>query len=266
MNATLEARVAERTAEAEARAKELARSNKELELFAGVAAHDLRAPLRTMTSRLLALDEKYRDRFDPGDRDSHVLLSQQCAADMKALIDGLFEFSQVRTEGKEPAPTSCAEAAATARDMLKEAIEQSGAEVQLGELPVVLADKSQLVRLFQNLIGNSLKFKLDDVPPRIRVTAHRDGDEWIIAVTDNGIGIERLKGFKKAKDTFEKVFDLGVESRQHTGKRYGDKYPGSGIGLATCKNIVERHGGWIRAHSDGLGKGTTITFALPAAD
>ena len=258
--------MAERTLEAEQRAKELARSNKDLEIFAGVAAHDLRAPLRTLKSQLIDLDEKYRERFDAGDRETHVIHSQKCADDMKALIDGLFEFSKVRTEGKEPAPVSCAVAVATARDLLQNAIDQSGAEVDWEELPVVLADESQLVRLFQNLISNSLKFRVDDRPPRVRVTARPEGAKWVIAVTDNGIGIEALKGLKKVKDPLEKIFDLGIQSRQHTGKRYGDKYPGSGIGLATCKNIVERHGGRIWASSAGLGQGTTVSFTLPAAD
>jgi len=160
---------------------------------------------------------------------------------------------------------SCEDAVATARGLLKDAIDQCGAEVGWEALPVVLADESQLVRLFQNLIGNSLKFRVDERPPRVAVTARREGAEWVIAVADNGIGIEIVKGFKSV-NTLQKIFELGKWSRQHTGKRYGDKYPGSGIGLATCKNIVERHGGRIWAHSDGLGKGTTIFFTLPAAD
>jgi PAS domain S-box-containing protein len=266
LNATLEQRVAERTAVAEARATELARSNRDLELFAWAASHDLQAPLTTMKSNLIELDGKYSDRLDPGDRDKYLSASQKRADDMKALIDGLLDFSRVRTEAKEPVPVSCAGAVATALDRLNKTIEQSAAEITWDGLPVVLADQSQLERLFQNLIGNSLKFRVDDRPPRITVTARREGKEWVISVADNGIGIEKVKGFKNVKDTFEKIFDLGKWSRQHAGKRYGDKYPGSGIGLTTCKNIVERYGGWIRAHSEGLGKGTTITFALPAAD
>jgi PAS domain S-box-containing protein len=265
LNATLEKRVDDRTAVAEARAQELARSNKDLELFAGVAAHDLKAPLRTMKSQILSLDEKYRDRLVAEDREEYIVRSQKCADGMMALIEGLFAFSQVRTEGKEPAPVSCEDAVATACGLLKDAIDQSGAEVAWEALPVVLADESQLVRLFQNLLGNSLKFRADDRPPRITVSARREGRNWVVAVADNGIGIEIVRGFKSV-NTLEKIFELGKWSRQHTGKRYGDKYPGSGIGLATCKNIVERHGGRIWAHSDGLGKGTTIFFTLPAAD
>jgi PAS domain S-box-containing protein len=265
MNATLNQRVAERTAVAEERSQELARSNKDLELFAWAASHDLQAPLSEMRSNLIELDGKYSDRFDPGDRDKYLAASLKRTDDMRALIDGLLEFSRVRTEAKEPVPVSCAGAVATALDWFKKVIEQSAAQVTWNDLPVVLADQSQLVRLFQNLIGNALKFRIEDRPPRITVTARREGKEWVIAVADNGIGIEKVKGFKNVKDTFEKIFDLGKWSRQHASKRYGDKYPGSGIGLTTCKNIVERHGGRIWAHSDGPGKGTTITFTLPAA-
>jgi light-regulated signal transduction histidine kinase (bacteriophytochrome) len=268
VNASLEQRVAERTAEVEARSQELARSNLDLMRFAGVAAHDLQAPLRTVRSQLQELDAKYGDRLDPDDRKAYVTLSLARADQMRRLIEGLFEFSKVRTEAKEPAPTSCAAAVAAACGLLQEEIDRTGAEVAWGELPTILADESQLVRLFQNLIHNSVKFRADDRPPRVRVEARREGAYWVVSVADNGIGIEGLrgKGLTKVKDPLEKVFDLGVESRQHTGKRYGDKYPGSGIGLATCKSIVERHGGRIWAASDGLDKGTTISFTMPAAD
>jgi PAS domain S-box-containing protein len=268
LNASLEQRVAERTAEVEAQARELVRSNRDLMLFAGVAAHDLKAPLRTMTGQIQELDKKYRDRFDPGDREAFITPSFTSAGGMEKLIEGLLEFSKVRTEGKEPAPTSCADVVAEACRLLQGDIDRLGATVDRGELPVVLADAQQLVRLLQNLISNSLKFRADDRLPRVRVAARREGAEWIIEVSDNGIGIEGLKGRRltKVKDPLEKIFDLGVESRQHSGKKYGDKYPGSGIGLSTCKNIVERHGGRIWASSDGHDKGTTIFFTLPAAD
>jgi signal transduction histidine kinase len=133
---------------------------------------------------------------------------------------------------------------------------------------MVLADASQLVRLFQNLISNSLKFRSENIPPLIKVTATRDGANWIIKVQDNGIGIAelRMKFRTPVKPILEKIFDLGNASRQHKGKEYGNKYPGHGIGLATCKNIVERHGGWIKAESDGPNKGTTIIFTMPAVD
>ena len=269
LNASLEQRVIERTAEVEARSQELSRSNRDLMLFAGVAAHDLKAPLRTMTGQIQELDKKYRDRLDPGDREAFIAVSLASAGGMERLIEGLLEFSKVRTEGKEPAPTSCKEAVDQACRLLQADIDRTGAEVDRGGVSevTVLADASQLVRLFQNLINNSLKFRLDDTPPRVRVSARREGAQWAIEVSDNGIGIEGPKvALKKVKSPFEKIFDLGVESRQHTGKKYGDRYPGSGIGLSTCKNIVERHGGTIGAKSDGPGKGTTIRFTLPAAD
>jgi signal transduction histidine kinase len=183
-------------------------------------------------------------------------------------IEGFLEFSAVRTEEKVFTPTSCREALDKACGFLQDEITRLGAKIVPSErLPMVRADALLLVRLFQNLVGNSLKFSAANRPPEIEVTAARDGTNWIIKVRDNGIGIAELKmEFKTSvKPILEKIFELGDASRQHKGKRYRNKYPGHGIGLATCKNIVERHGGSIKAESDGPDKGTTITFTLPAA-
>jgi signal transduction histidine kinase len=214
------------------------------------------------------LSEKQRDQSEAAATEALIADSRKRADDLSNMIEGLLEFSAVRTERKEPAPTSCAEAVASACGRLREEIEKTGATTEYDpeKLPTVLADVQQLTRLFQNLIGNSLKFRADDRPPHIRISARREGAEWVIQVADNGIGIERLdKKFRTVK-TLEKIFELGNHSRQHTdSKKYGDKYPGYGIGLSTCKNIVERHGGRIWADSEGLGMGTTIIFTLPAA-
>ncbi|MCI0701824.1 MAG: ATP-binding protein [Planctomycetia bacterium] len=134
--------------------------------------------------------------------------------------------------------------------MLQAAIEECGARVDCGELPVVLADPTQLAQLFQNLIGNALKFRSEQ-PPRIRVSARQQGDEWLIEVVDNGIGIE--------PEYLKRIFGLG--ERLHSAS----KYPGHGIGLATCEKIVQRHGGRIWAASAGPGHGATIFFTMPAA-
>ena len=124
-------------------------------------------------------------------------------------------------------------------------------------MPTVLAHQSQLMQLFENLIGNALKYRTDR-PPRVKVSARRESDEWVIDVADNGIGIDP----DPKRNYLQKIFLLGVESRLH-GR---DKLPGSGIGLATCKNIVERHGGRIWANSAGPDQGTTISFTIPAAN
>jgi two-component system, chemotaxis family, sensor kinase Cph1 len=158
----------------------------------------------------------------------------------------------VRTQGKEPVPVACGEAVASACANLHAAIEEAGAEVTADGLPTVLADPTQLVQLFQNLIGNALKFRADDRPSRVAVTARRfDAGWWQVDVADNGIGIET--------EYLRRIFGLG--ERLHGAS----KYPGHGIGLATCEKIVQRHGGRIWAASDGPDRGATISFTIPAA-
>jgi PAS domain S-box-containing protein len=283
-------RVAERTAEAEARAAELARANeelrcareeledyarelerwnRELKRFAGTVSHDLKKPLATIVADIQTLRAKDPDRFEPGDRDASLAPILTTAANMDKQIDGFLEFSTVQTAEVEFVPTSCREAFDAARVLLRGEINRWDAKFVGDErLPVVRASAPQLVRLFQTLIENSLKFRVAERVPEITVTANRDGGNWVIEVRDNGIGIEELtmQFSTPVKPILEKIFDLGSVSRQHAGKKFGGKYPGHGIGLATCKDIVERHGGWIKAKSDGHDKGTTIFFALPAAD
>jgi PAS domain S-box-containing protein len=187
LNQTLERRVAERTAVAEQRSQELARSNAALEQFGYVVAHDLRQPLRTMKSYIQKLAERYVGQLD-AQADDFITRGVNAADRMRILIDDLLAYSRVRTQGREPAPTDCAEAVAAACANLHAAIEESGATVTANELPKVLADPTQLVQLFQNLIGNALKFVAGQ-PPRIHASARRDGIAWIIAIADNGIGI-----------------------------------------------------------------------------
>jgi PAS domain S-box-containing protein len=248
LNQTLERRVAERTAVAEQRAAELARSNAALEQFGYVVAHDLRQPLRTIKSFTQKLAERYHGGFD-AQADDYLTRTVNAADRMRVLIDDLLTYSRVGTQGREPAPMSCKAALAAACANLEAAIEESKAEVTADALPTVLADETQLVQLFQNLIGNALKFRADR-PTRIHVSARPHDGRWLLQVTDNGIGIEA--------QYLQRIFGLG--ERLHGIS----KYPGNGIGLATCEKIIQRHGGRIWAESPGLDQGSTLAFTLPA--
>jgi light-regulated signal transduction histidine kinase (bacteriophytochrome) len=237
----LELRVQERT-------RDLARSNAALERFGYVIAHDLRAPLRTIKSYTQKLPVAELVKLDPESGDCLTRIVN--AADrMRIQIDDLLTYSRVRTEGKEPAPTDCRAALAAAFANLQADIDESGAQVTTDRLPEVLADKSQLVQVFQNLLNNALKFRADR-PPRIHVGARRDEDLWLLWVADNGIGIE--------SQYLQRIFGLG--ERLHGIA----KYPGNGIGLATCERIVQRHGGRIWADSPGPDQGSTFLFTLRA--
>lgn len=241
INQLLEQRVEERTGD-------LARSNAALERFGYVIAHDLRAPLRTIKSYTQKLPAEKLAQLDPeaGDYLTRVV---NAADRMRVQIDDLLTYSRVRTQGKEPVPTDCAAAFAAAYANLQADIDESGAQVSTDALPMVLADRSQLVQLFQNLMGNALKFRAERTP-RIHLSARRDGDFWLFALADNGIGIEA--------PYLERIFGLG--ERLHSIARY----PGNGIGLATCERIVQRHGGRIWAQSPGPDQGSTFSFTLRA--
>jgi light-regulated signal transduction histidine kinase (bacteriophytochrome) len=159
----------------------------------------------------------------------------------------LLAYSRIDASGKQPGVISCQEALDGALANLGAAIAESGARVTHDTLPSVVADSGQIVQLFQNLVGNAIKFRREGVTPQIHVGARRDGDKWVLAVKDNGIGI--------AADQFDRVF--AIFQRLH-GR---EKYPGTGIGLAICKKIVERHGGRIWVEST-IGESTTFHFAL----
>jgi PAS domain S-box-containing protein len=251
LNTVLERRVAERTAEVEDRSRELARSNQALNEFTYVTAHDLREPLRTMKSYIQKLAEHYHGQLDSTGED-YVGRSVRAADRMRSLIDELLRYSRVGTGGRDPEPVDCTQAARSALANLEATVDDTGAAVTADELPTVMADPTQLEQLFQNLIGNALKFRAAGRPPEIHISAARRDRMWELRVTDNGIGIE--------PDKLERVFRLGIESRLHSRT----KYPGHGIGLATCQKIIERHGGRIWAESTGPGTGTTIAFTLPA--
>jgi len=231
--------------ELQRRAEELARSNRDLEQFAYAASHDLQEPLRAVAGCVQLLQSHYEGKFDARGNE-FITHAVDGATRMQKLIDDLLTFSRVGTRGVEFTSIKCAEAVENALRNLSVAIREQNASVEYGELPVVAGDLSQLSLLFQNLIGNALKFRGGDAP-RIRVAARREGREWVLCVRDNGIGI--------APQYFERVFVMF--QRLHTRR----EYPGTGMGLALCKRIVERHGGRIWVESEA-GKGATFCFTL----
>ena len=228
-------------------AEALKRSNQELEQFAFVASHDLQEPLRKIVSYCQLLEQLYKGKLD-AQADEFMGIIIRGSKRMSALISDLLSFSRVGTQGNPLLPVDAATVLGEVLAMLQETIESGGASITLDTLPTVMADAGQLAQLFQNLIGNALKFRSDE-PPRINVSVHREGSCWKFCVQDNGIGIE-----PKHRD---RVFEMF--KRLHSR----DKYPGTGIGLAICKKIVERHGGRIWVES-GLGRGSAFCFTLPA--
>jgi signal transduction histidine kinase len=227
-------------------ALELARSNADLEQFAYVASHDLQEPLRIIDSYLQLLARRYRGQLD-ADSDKFIDRAIEGTARMKALINDLLVYARLGVEGKPLAPTDCQAVCRAALANLKVALEETGAEVVCQQLPTLMADASQLTQLFQNLIGNAVKFHGEEAP-RVEISAQRNGHEWVFAVRDNGIGME--------PEYLDRIFR--VFQRLHTRA----EYPGTGVGLAICRKIVERHGGRIWADSEP-GRGSTLYFTLP---
>jgi PAS domain S-box-containing protein len=236
-----------RSQEALARASdELRRSNKDLEQFAYAASHDLQEPLRTVRSFLQLLVRDYEDRLDARAREL-IDFAADGAARMERLIGDLFDYSRVGTHGRASEVVDCNELVDSVVRNLRTTIDENKAQIRAEQLPQVLADPGQLTELFQNLISNAIKFRRDE-GPRIVISALETGDEWTFSIRDNGIGIE--------PEYADRVFE--VFQRLHTR----EEFPGTGIGLAICKRIVERHGGRIWFESQ-LGLGTTFYFTLP---
>ncbi len=248
-NEALRAEIAERQRVEEAlreRTEALERSNRELEQFAYIASHDLQEPLRMVTSYLQLLERRYKDSLD-SDADEFIAYAVDGAARMQGLINDLLMYSRVGTRGKPLEPTDCSAVLKSVLANLQVAIEENGAVVTYDTLPTVMADETQLMRVFQNLISNAIKFR-SDLPPEIHVEIERNDGEWLFSVRDNGIGI--------APQYFERIFI--IFQRLHNRS----KYPGTGIGLAVCKKIVERHGGRICVASEPE-KGSTFYFTIP---
>jgi len=239
-------------AEADLLAKlgELSRSNEELENFTKVASHDLQEPLRTVGSYLQLLSRSYKGRLD-SQADEFIDFAVAGAVRMQRVIEDLLAYAHVGAADRILAGASSEEAFQRALTNLGGAIAESGALVTHEPLPAVMADEMQLTQLFQNLVGNAIKYQSPGIP-RVHISAAKtDKKEWLFAVADNGLGIE--------PEYFEKIF--GVFERLHAR----DEFSGTGIGLAICKKIVERHGGAISVESE-VGHGSTFRFALAATD
>ena len=228
------------------KAAELSRSNAELEQFAYVASHDLQEPLRMISSYLQLIETRYKGKLD-ADADDFIRYGVDGAKRMQALINDLLSFSRVGTRGAAFQEVDSAKALEAALQNLEVAVEEARANVSHGPLPSVWGDGGQLTQLFQNLVGNAIKFR-SATDPDVRIEASRDGPAWAFSVKDNGIGIEP-KHFDRIFIVFQRLHGRG-------------DYPGTGIGLAISKKIVERHGGRIWVESEP-GKGSAFHFTIP---
>jgi light-regulated signal transduction histidine kinase (bacteriophytochrome) len=225
--------------------QELARSNRELEQFAYVTSHDLKEPLRMVTGFTGLLKDRYQGKLD-AKADQYISFAADAAARMHELIDDMLSYARVGRDSLTES-TDVAVAVARALGNLQGSIEQAGARITCDALPTVRANAVELVQLFQNLVGNAIKFR-SERPPEVHLSARRRDGEWVFTVRDNGIGID-----PKYRDRIFVIFE-----RLHTR----DRYPGTGIGLAICKKIVERHGGEIWVESK-VGEGATFKFLIP---
>ena len=226
-------------------AGELVRSNEDLRHFAYVASHDLQEPLRVVTGYLQLLERRYKHKLD-ADADKYIKFAVEGAAYMEQLINDLLAYSRVSSAPKPFQPTDMQAVLSKVQAILQHAISESGAVITSEPLPAVTADETQMTQLLQNLIVNAIKFR-SERRPEIHVSARREGDRWTFTVRDNGIGID--------KQYWDQIFV--IFQRLHTR----EKYQGTGIGLAICKKIVERHGGRIWVDSTPA-KGSTFYFSI----
>ncbi|MFC7231493.1 PAS domain-containing protein [Saliphagus sp. GCM10025308] len=229
--------------------RKLEASNERLEQFAYAASHDLQEPLRMVSSYLQLIERRYGEALDE-DGEEFLEFAVDGAERMREMIDGLLEYSRVETQGNAFEPVDLETVLSDAQADLRFPIQESGADVTAESLPRVEGDPTQLRQVFQNLLSNAIEYSGDE-PPRVHVTAERADDVWEVSVRDEGIGID--------PDDTDRIFE--VFQRLHSQ----EEHAGTGIGLALCRRIVERHGGTIRADSEP-GVGTTFTFTLPTAD
>ncbi len=227
--------------------EDLARSNRELEQFAYIASHDLQTPLRTISSFVNLLARRYQGKLGP-EADEYISYAVEGAARMRHLIHDVLEYSRVGSQGKAIQPTDCRAVFDQALANLREEIVESGAKITSDDLPAIPADYSQAVQLFSNLLGNAIKYRKKEEPPRIHISAEQRENDWLFSVRDNGIGFEQQYA-DRIFQVFQRLHAVG-------------EYPGTGIGLAICKKIVERHGGEIWLES-APGEGTTFFFTFP---
>lgn len=228
-------------------AARLTKANEELGQYAYLASHDLQEPLRMVTNYLQLIERRYADALDDDGRE-FIAYAVDGARRMRQLTNDLLMYSRLDRDDAPPAKADAREAFDAAVLNLGMLIEETGADVRRGDLPVVALPSSRMTQVFQNLIGNALKFRRPDVVPRVRAEAVREGRFWRFTVTDNGIGIDEKYA--------DKVF--GVFQRLHRR----DVFPGSGIGLAMCRKIVERHGGTI-GFTSRANEGTAFAFTVP---
>lgn len=228
--------------------EELARSNRELEQFAYVASHDLQEPLRMVAAYTQLLAERYQGKLDE-QADKYIHYAVDGAKRMQTLVQDLLAFSRAGRQQGEVRETDCNVMVELAIANLQVAIRESEAQITYDHLPVVLANSSQIAQVFQNLIGNAIKFRRPKTP-QIQITAEKQENEWLFSVADNGIGI--------APEYCQDIFV--IFKRLHTRT----EYPGNGIGLAICRKIIEQNGGriWVTSQE---GSGSTFKFTLPAA-
>ncbi|GEO82584.1 ATP-binding protein [Pararhodospirillum oryzae] len=227
----------------------LTRSNTELERFAYIASHDLQEPLRSIVSFTQLIQHRMGDTL-PAEHQESFAFVIAAAKRMSLLIQDLLSVSRVAAKGMAFVPVALGASCQAALTNLRESILESGAEIEVGDLPLVMGDAIQLMQVFQNLIGNAIKFRAKDRPPVIRVAARQGSGAWRISIADNGLGMG---------PTDQDIFEMF--RRLHPA----NAYPGTGIGLTVCKRIITRHGGTIWMESEE-GKGSTFHFTLPNAD
>lgn len=237
-------------AEAKSHTDDLERSNTDLEQFAYIASHDMQEPLRMVGSYTQLLGERYRGKLD-ADADEFIGFAVDGVHRMQTLIDGLLEYSRINRGGRKFQDTNCGDVLAAVQNSLQQAILDSGAVITSDPLPIIAADSGQIGQLFQNMVSNAIKFRKPGASPQIHLSASQKSGHWLFSIHDDGIGIP--------EDQRGRLFQLF--QRLHSRS----EYPGTGIGLAVCKKIVERHGGaiWLESEPE---KGSTFFFSIPMND